>query len=119
MALPRPFRSDKISAEENKLLKQQEELRRKEEALQRKLRALPAQIQERKNIERERAKMRAVAAPEAISLGSAARGRPRSAKSPTKRRTRVGEAQSARIKFLVLCLILAMFVILLWRTIPV
>jgi len=119
MAHPGSFRSDKISAEESRLIKQQEELQRKEEVLKQKLRTLPAQIEERKNRARELAKMRAVAAPGAISFGSAARGRPRSAKPTSKRRTRVGEIQSARIKFFVLCLILATFVILLWRTIPV
>jgi len=75
-------------------------------------------MQARKKRETELAKLRAVAAPEAISLGSAARGRSRS-KSTAKRRTRVGEIQSARIKFLALCLILATLVILLWHTIPV
>ena len=117
MARPRPFHSDKISAEETRLRKQQEELQRKEEALKQKLRTLPAQMQARKTRDRELAKLRAVAAPEAISLGSAARGRTRS-KTTTKRRTRVGEIQSARIKFLVLCLIFALVVILLIRSIP-
>lgn len=118
MARPKPFRSDKISAEERLLHKQQEELRRKEEELRLKLRSLPAQMQARKKRESDLAKIRAVAAPEAISLGSASRGRARASKPSTKRRTRVGEVQSARIKFLVLCLILATFVLLLWRTIP-
>lgn len=118
MPRPKPSRYDRLSLEERQLLKQQEELRRKEEELQSKLRSLPAKIQEKKNRDREQAKLRAVAAPEAISLGSAARGRNRTGRSTTKRRTRVGEFQSARIKFLVLCLILATFVVLLWRTIP-
>ena len=118
MARLRPFHSDKISAEESRLRKQQQELQLKEEALKQKLRMLPAQMQARKKRDREIAKLRAVAAPEAISLGSAARGRARS-KSTSKRRTRVGEIQSARIKFLVLCLIFATFVVLLLRSIPV
>ena len=118
MASPRPFQSDKISAEESRLRKQQEQLRREEEALKQKLRTLPAQMQARKKFEREQAKLRATVAPEAISLGSAARSRSRS-KAASKRPTRVGEIKSAQIKFLVLCLILATFVILLWRTIPV
>lgn len=118
MARPRPFQSDKISAEESRLRKQQEELQRQEEELKQKLRTLPAQMQARKKRERELAKLRATVAPDAISLGSAARSRSRS-KPASKRRTRIGEFQSARIKFLVLCLILATFVILLWRTIPV
>ena len=117
MALPRPFQSEKISAEESRLRKQQEELRRKEEALKQKLRALPAQMQARKNRDRELAKLRAVAAPEAISLGSAARGRSRT-KSTAKRRTRVGEAKTARTKFVVLCLIFFMIVILVVRSLP-
>ena len=117
MARPRPFHSDNISAEEVRLRKQQEELLRKEEVLKQKLRTLPAQMQARKKREVELAKLRAVAAPEAISLGSAARGRSRS-KPSVKRRTRVGEIQSARLKFLFLCLILATFVILLCHSIP-
>lgn len=118
MARPKPLRSSKLSAEELLLHKQQEELRIKEEELRTKLRRLPVQMQERKKRDRELAKIRAFAAPEAISLGSASRSRPRTNKAPYKRRTRVGEVQSARMKFLVLCLILATFVLLLWRTIP-
>lgn len=109
--------SDKLSAEERRLQKQQQELQRQEELLKRKLQVLPVQIEARKSRERELAKLRAHMASPAISLGGV-RG-PRAGKSSAKRRPLPArELQNARIKFLILCLILVTFVILLWRSIP-
>lgn len=117
--MPRPphSRSTKLSAEERRLQREQQELLRREEELQRELRTLPARIEERKVRERQYAKLRAEAAAPAISLGG---GRSTRGSRPAHRekRLRGRELQNARIKFLVLCLILASLVIMLWRAIP-
>jgi len=115
--MPRPARSSsKLSAEERRLAKEQEALARKEQELKKKLSELPAKMEEKRSKERELTRIRVSAYPTAISLGhgrSSGGGRT-SRKGPLPGR----EIQNARIKFLVLCLILATFVFLLWRTIP-
>lgn len=117
MARPSPARPNKLTAEERQLQKAAEELRRKEQELQRQLRTLPAQMEARRTREKELAKLRAHTASPAISLNGT-RG-PRHAKSNGKRRPLPArELQNARIKFLVLCLILATIGILLWRALP-
>jgi septal ring factor EnvC (AmiA/AmiB activator) len=117
MARPLSNRHPKLTAEERRLIREQEDLKRREAQLQRELKTLPARIEERKSRERELAKLRSMAAAPAISLGGA-RG-PRAGRSSAKgRRLPVRELQNARIKSLVLILILATFVILLWRAIP-
>jgi septal ring factor EnvC (AmiA/AmiB activator) len=116
MARPIPARS-KLSAEERTLQRAAEELRRKEQDLERQLRMLPAKMEARRTREKELARIQARTSSPAISLNGA-RG-PRSLKQTGKRRPLpVRELQNARIKFLVLCLILATIVILLWRAIP-
>jgi len=121
MARPISARSNKLSAEERTLQREAEELRRKEQELERQLerqlRMLPAKLEARKTRDRELARIRAQTSSPAISLNGA-RG-PRSIKQTGKRRhLPVRELQNARIKFLVLLLILATIVILLWREIP-
>ena len=81
---------------------------------------LPAQIQAKRSKEKEQAMLRARTASPAVSLNGAhgAHGA-RSAKSNGKRRPLPArELQNARIKFLVLCLILATIGLLLWRSLP-
>lgn len=117
MARPSPTRSNKLTAEEIRLQKAADELRRKEQELQNQLRILPAQLKAKRTKERELAKLRAEMASPAISLNGV-RGA-RNGKSGSRRRPLpVRELQNARIKFLVLCLILATIGILLWRSIP-
>lgn len=118
MARPSPSRPNKLTAEERQLQKAAEELRRKEQELQNQLRTLPAQMEARRSRERELAKLRAHTASPAISLNGT-RGPRHHAKSAGKRRPLPArELQNARIKFVVLCLILATIGILLWRAIP-
>lgn len=117
MARPSPARSNRLTAEEIRLQKAADELRRKEQELERQLRILPAQLQAKRTKEKQQAKLRAELAAPAISLNGA-RGA-RNAKSNGKRRPLPArELQNARIKFLVLCLILATIGILLWRSLP-
>lgn len=117
MPRPSPARSNRLTAEEIRLQKAAEELRRKEQALELQLRQLPAQLQAKRTKERQRAKLRAEMASPAISLNGV-RGI-RGAKSNGRRRPLPHrELQNAKIKFLVLCLILATISFLLWRSIP-
>ena len=116
MARP-PARSNKLTAEELRLQKAAEALRRQEQELERQLRMLPAQLQAKRTKEKQVAKLRAEMASPAISLNGV-RGA-RSSKSNGKRRPLPArELQNARIKFLVLCLILATIGLLLWRSLP-
>ena len=117
MPRPSPSRSRKLTAEEIRLQKASEELSRQEQKLQEKLRVLPAEIQAKRQREKELSKLRAETAAPAISLNGV-RGT-RNGRLPNRRRplpTR--DLQNARIKFLVLCLILATIGLLLWRSIP-
>lgn len=117
MARPSPARSNKLTAEEIRLQKAADALRRKEQELEQELRMLPARLQAKRTKERQAAKLRAEMASPAISLNGI-RGA-RGAKPGGKRRPLPArELQNARIKFLVLCLILATIGILLWRSLP-
>ena len=110
---PRPT---KLTAEERRLERQADELRRKERELERQLHALPAKMEARRSRERELARLRVETSSPAISLNGV---RSRGARQTAKRRPLPArELHNARIKFLVLCLILATIVILLWRVIP-
>ena len=117
MARPAPARSTKLTAEERQLQRKAEELRRQEQELERQLRMLPAKMEARRTRDRELARIRAHTASPAISLNGARGprvGRPAGKPRPLPAR----ERHNAQIKFFVLCLILAMIVILLWRQIP-
>ncbi|MEI6278227.1 MAG: hypothetical protein WCQ16_02440 [Verrucomicrobiae bacterium] len=117
MARPSPVHSSKLSAEERTLQREAAELRRKEQDLERQLRMLPAKMEARRTREKELARLRAQTSPQAISLNGT-RG-PRSLKQNGKPRPlSMRELHNARIKSLVLFLILATIVLLLWRAIP-
>lgn len=117
MARPSPSRPNKLTAEERRLQKAAEELRRKEQELEMQLRRLPAQLEARRSKEKELAKLRAHTASPAISLNGA-RGARQSRPNGKRRPLPARELQNARIKFIVLCLILATIGILLWRALP-
>jgi len=117
MARPSPARSNKLTAEEVRLQKEAEALRRKAQELEGQLRSLPAQIRAKRSKEKEQAMLRARTASPAVSLNGTHGAR--SAKSNGRRRPLPArELQNARIKFLVLCLILATLGLLLWRNLP-
>lgn len=109
--------NSKLTAEERRLQREAEELRRKEEELQKQLRILPAQLEARKTQARKLAKLRAETSARAIHLSGT-----RTATSPRRsgkhRPLPARELHNARIKFVVLCLILLTIGILLWRALP-
>ncbi len=117
MARPSPARSNKLTAEELRLQKEAEALLRKKQELERQLRILPAQLEAKRSKEKQQAMLRARTASPAVSLNGTHGAR--SSKSNGKRRPLPArELQNARIKFLVLCLILATIGLLLWRSLP-
>ena len=118
MRLRKPSVSTKLTAEEQRLSKEQQATLRRMEELEKELQAYPKQIEEKKARNRERIKMQVEMAAPALSLGGArlARGNYQPARKLKKLPAR--EFNSARIKFLGLCLILATIIFMLWRSIP-
>ena len=117
MSRPSPARSNRLTAEEVRLQKTADALHRQEQELVRQLRMLPAQLEAKRTKEKKLARHRVEMTSPAISLNGIRGGR--SAKSNGHRRPLPArELQNARIKFLVLCLILATIGLLLWRSLP-
>ena len=113
-----PARSNKLTAEEIRLQKEAEALLRKKQELERQLISLPAQLQAKRTKEKQAAKLRAEMASPAISLNGVRGARGSKSNGGRHRPLPVRELQNARIKFLVLCLILATIGLLLWRSLP-
>lgn len=111
MPLNKLSSSTKVDDEHRKLAKQQQELKKLEARLQKKLSRIPVEEQKRK-------KLQVAAAAPSVSLGPVRV--PRSgAPSPRRGTTRLSrDMNAARIKFLVLCLILATILVMLWRAVP-
>jgi len=117
MSIRRHSLPTKVSAEERRLDKEQQELQRRSEELQKTLRAIPKEIEAKKAKDLARKKLEVSAIAPAISLGGARSAR--SAHIPRKSKPLPArEFNSARIKFLILCLILTTIVVMLWRAIP-
>lgn len=110
MALRKISSSTKVTDEQRRLDKEQLELKKREAELTKLLVKIPKQIEKKKKLEVD------VAVP-AISLGKA---RIHRGSQPVRRgKTRLSkDLNAARVKFLVLCLILLTIVVMLWRTIP-
>lgn len=110
MALRKISSSTKVSDEQRRLDKEHLELKKREAELNKLLVKIPKQIEKKKKLEVD------VAAP-AISLGKA---RIHRGPQPVRRgKTRLSkDLHAARVKFLVLCLILVTIMVMLWRTIP-
>jgi hypothetical protein len=110
MALRKISSSTKVTDEQRRLSKEQVELKKREAELNKLLVKIPQQIEKKKKLEVD------IAAP-AISLGNA---RTHRGSQPIRRgKTRLSkDLNAARVKFLVLCLILLSIVVMLWRTVP-
>ncbi|MFZ9919851.1 MAG: hypothetical protein ACO3GO_01970 [Terrimicrobiaceae bacterium] len=113
MALRKVSSPTKVTDAQRQLDKEQLELKKREAQLTKLLVKIPKEI-EKKN--KTRTKL-PVEAAHAISLGGARVSR---APQPVRRgKTRLSkDANAARVKFLVLCIILLTIVVMLWRTIP-
>ena len=112
MAFRKSSTSTQVTSEERRLSKEQRDILRRKQELEKKLHVLPKQIEAQKKKDQ---KIRVDASAPAISLGRSAH----SARSQSRKRPHPArELQSARVKFLILCLILATIVVMLWRVIP-
>ena len=100
--------STKVTDEQRRLVKQQQELKKREAELQKKLSRIP----------KEKTKLKVEATLPSISLSQVRS--PRSTQKPVRRgSTRLSkDFNAARVKFLVLCLILATILVMLWRAVP-
>ena len=108
--------STKVTDEQNRLSKEQAGLTRQEQVLKKKLILEAKKEQERKKeLERKKTKIKVTTTLQAPF------GVPRGGKSsyPQKGRPRlVREIQNDKVKFLILCLVFAVIIVMLWRAIP-
>ena len=127
MARPSPVRSNKLSAEEIRLQKAAEALRRKEqelkaleEKMKRRVADLPKELEEKQRKQREMIRLRALAtATYADGFSKPLDKRHAAQRSPKgPRRMTRPEERSARLQFLGLCAVLAVILILLWKSLP-
>jgi hypothetical protein len=112
MALRKISSSTKVTDAQRQLDKEQLELKKREAELNKLLVKIPKQMEKKKQT-----KLKADLAVPAISLGGARVSR---GAQPIRRgKTRLSkDVNAARVKFLVLCVILLTIVVMLWRTIP-
>jgi hypothetical protein len=106
--------STKVDDEHRKLARQQQELKKIEARLQKELVRMPKEIEKKKRL--EKIQLAAAAAP-TVSLGGARSHRDKT-RAPLKGGRLRSQINGERIKFLVLCLILATILVMLWRAVP-
>lgn len=117
-----PLDQDRIRLERDlqELRRKEAELRRLEEIKMREMEDLPRKLAERDRKQREMMRLRAVASVTDDAFGRLRDKRHaplrRSGSSASKRMTRP-EQRAARIQFLVLCGVLAVILMLLWKSI--
>jgi hypothetical protein len=113
MPLHKLSSSSKVDDEQRKLARQQQELKKIEARLQKELVRMPKEIEKKKKLD----KIQVAAAIPTVSLGGA---RSHRSKSPAVRKGgRLSrQINGERIKFLILCLILATILVMLWRAVP-
>lgn len=110
-------KSNKLSVEQEALLRQEKELRRKEALLKRRLRKLPAMMEERQRRQKVH--------PYAKTIHTTLAGTHQLPGFFRERRTHqlrrglpMKEKRAAKIKFVILVLILTSLLILIWRSLP-
>jgi O-phosphoseryl-tRNA(Cys) synthetase len=113
---------DKILLERQmeELRKKEAELRSLQEKMERRAAQLPREIEERERKQREMIKLRALATAtyaDGFSKIRDKRHAPLKQFSSTRRMTRP-EQRSARIQFLMLCVVLAVILVMLWKSLP-
>ena len=116
MRLSKLSSSTKVTDEQNRLSKEQAGLHRREQELEKTLLLEAKKEQERKKeLERKKTKIHV------STTLDAPFGKPRSGKAsyPQKGKPRLGrEVQNDKVKFLFLCLVFALIIVMLWRAIP-
>ena len=115
-----PINDDRLRLEKDleEIRKQEAELKKLEEEMKRKVEELPKKLAEQERRQRERIhKLAVLTATDHV-------GRPRDKRhAPLRhgngvRRMTLPEQRRARMQFLLLCAVLAVFLILLWKSLP-
>ena len=108
-----------LSRELDEVRRREEELRKLEEEMKKRVEELPRKIAEHERKQQEMIRMRAV-----LTTTDDVLGRPRDKRHPssrsstgTRRRSR-SEERTDKIKFFLLCAVLALFFFLLWKSVP-
>jgi hypothetical protein len=108
----------KLESDLEEIRKQEAALKKLEEEMKRKMEELPKKLAERERKQRERIhKLAVLTATDHV-------GRPRDKRhAPLRqgngpRRMTLPEQRRARIQFLMLCVVLAVFLVLLWKSLP-
>ncbi len=110
------YRSSRLTAEQESLLRQEKELREKEALLRRRLQQLPAAMEKK----RLRQKERQTKAIYTTFTGSAEQPGPVAGRGSRRhsRGASLREKRAAKIKFVILILILTSLLILIWQSLP-
>lgn len=128
----RPARSNnppprKLDADRQRLLKEAEEItrleekiRQQEEAARRKLEDLPKKIAQRQRQQQELLRLRLASAPTRADGVSKLRDKrhPVRLKAVAVGGKRIAERRAARMQFILLCAVLGIILLLLWRSLP-
>lgn len=115
-----PINDDRLRLEKDlEEIRQQElRLRKLEEEMKRKVEELPKKLEERERKQRERIhKLAVLTATDHVGRPQDKRHAPLR-QGNSKRRMTLPEQRRARMQFLMLCAVLAAFLILLWKSLP-
>ena len=119
-AVPLDKDHSRLTRELEEIRQRELELNKQHEEMQRRVADLPRQIEERERKQRELIRLRAMATATTADGFSRPRDKRHSVSrsSSTPRRMTRPEERSARLQFLILCVILAIFLILLCKSLP-
>lgn len=119
---PQPLDLDhnRLSRELEEIRRRELEIRKEQEEMQRKVADLPRQIEERERKQKELMRMRAVMTATQDDVFSQPRDKRyvSGRKSTSHRRMTRPEERSAKLQFLLLCVILAVFLFFLCKSLP-
>jgi hypothetical protein len=109
-----------LSRELEEIQRRELEIKKAQEEAQRRVTELPKEIEKREQKQREKIKLRAMAQTTTMDGFSSPRDKRHSVmrRGNSVRRLTRTEQRSARFQFLLLCLILGVILVLLWKSLP-
>ncbi|PWU09658.1 MAG: hypothetical protein C5B47_03110 [Verrucomicrobia bacterium] len=110
------YRSSRLIAEQESLRQQEEELRRQEALLKRRLRRLPAAVEKSRRHQNDR-RAKTIYTTMARTAQLPQKGAQRGKQHPL-RGVSLREKRAAKIKFIILVLILTLLLVSIWRSLP-
>ncbi len=108
----------KLSAEQEALLKQEKELRQKEERLRKQLQQLPSALEEKRHYQKQHPYAKTIHTTLVGTVDSPGLSSWLGRKRPPRRGSPLKEKRAAKIKFIILMVILASLLVLIWRSLP-